>query len=101
MFFFLFTSFNRLIIFSTRVIVESMGSIARDFIPHHHFVLPTNPSSVCFILADFWFSSAIIDGFFDAGMLRQALNANRAQNEPVERDVIRRNIGRRLRLAEY
>jgi carnitine O-acetyltransferase len=40
-------------------------------------------------------------GFFDAGMLRQALNANRAQNEPVERDVIRRNIGRRLRLAEY
>jgi len=40
-------------------------------------------------------------GFFDAGMLRQALNANRAQAEPVERDVIRRNIGRRLRLAEY
>jgi hypothetical protein len=40
-------------------------------------------------------------GFFDAGMLRQALNANRAQVEPVERDVIRRNIGRRLRLAEY
>jgi hypothetical protein len=42
-----------------------------------------------------------IDGFFDAGMLRQALNSNRAQVEPVERDVIRRNIGRRLRLAEY
>lgn len=78
-----------------------MGSIARDFIPHHHFVLPTNLPSICFILADSWFSSAIIDGFFDAGMLRQALNANRAQNEPVERDVIRRNIGRRLRLAEY
>ncbi|KAI8943750.1 hypothetical protein NX059_001728 [Plenodomus lindquistii] len=41
-------------------------------------------------------------GFFDAGMLRQALNANRGETEPsVERDVIRRNIGRRLRLAEY
>jgi hypothetical protein len=47
------------------------------------------------------FFPPIIDGFFDAGMLRQALNANRAHNEPVERDVIRRNIGRRLRLAEY
>jgi carnitine O-acetyltransferase len=34
-------------------------------------------------------------------MLRQALNANRGEAEPVERDVIRRNIGRRLRLAEY
>lgn len=78
-----------------------MGSIARDFIPHHHFVSTHKPPSICFILADSWFSSAIIDGFFDAGMLRQALNANRAQNEPVERDVIRRNIGRRLRLAEY
>jgi carnitine O-acetyltransferase len=44
-----------------------------------------------------------IDGFFDAGMLRQALHANRGDGgaEPVERDVIRRNIGRRLRLAEY
>ncbi|RMZ72844.1 carnitine acetyl transferase [Pyrenophora seminiperda CCB06] len=44
-----------------------------------------------------------VDGFFDAGMLRQALAANTyPQTEPVEqRDVIRRNIGRRLRLAEY
>jgi carnitine O-acetyltransferase len=35
-------------------------------------------------------------------MLQQALKANRGETEPsVERDVIRRNIGRRLRLAEY
>jgi carnitine O-acetyltransferase len=35
-------------------------------------------------------------------MLRQALQANKQTDEPsVERDVIRRNIGRRLRLAEY
>ncbi|KAI1558184.1 carnitine acetyl transferase [Pyrenophora tritici-repentis] len=43
-------------------------------------------------------------GFFDAGMLRHALSANRDHQqgmEPVERDVVRRNIGRRLRLAEY
>jgi hypothetical protein len=42
------------------------------------------------------------DGFFDAGLLNQALKANRGEAEhPAERDVIRRNIGRRLRLAEY
>lgn len=54
-------------------------------------------------------------GFFDAGMLRQALAANRGVSEASlaggtdgsgqgsddHRDVIRRNIGRRLRLAEY
>lgn len=41
-------------------------------------------------------------GFFDAGMLQQALKASRAEAEPeAERDVIRRNIGRRLRLADY
>ncbi|KAF1923776.1 uncharacterized protein M421DRAFT_104222 [Didymella exigua CBS 183.55] len=43
-------------------------------------------------------------GFFDAGMLRQALNANRqnqAAEPAVDRDVIKRNVGRRLRLSEY
>ncbi|KAF2033516.1 carnitine acetyl transferas-like protein [Setomelanomma holmii] len=41
-------------------------------------------------------------GFFDAGMLQQALKANRGDAEPsVEREIVRRNIGRRLRLAEY
>ncbi|KAF2129129.1 carnitine acetyl transferas-like protein, partial [Dothidotthia symphoricarpi CBS 119687] len=42
-------------------------------------------------------------GFFDAGMLRQAIKAGDAASaEPsAERDVIRRNIGRRLRLSEY
>ena len=78
-----------------------MGSIARDFIPHHHFVLPTNPSSVCFILADFWFSSAIIDGFFDAGLLLSALKAKQhEQNHPDDKDVVRRNIGRRLKMVD-
>jgi hypothetical protein len=47
-------------------------------------------------------SFSYLDGFFDAGMLQQALKANRGEAaEPAERDVIRRNIGRRLRLAEY
>ncbi|KAL5118819.1 carnitine O-acetyltransferase yat1 [Pleosporales sp. CAS-2024a] len=41
-------------------------------------------------------------GFFDAGMLQQALKANRGQVDPAaEREVIRRNIGRRLKLAEF
>lgn len=50
--------------------------------------------------ADFPF----LDGFFDAGMLRQALHANRqnqAAEPAVDRDVVRRNVGRRLRLSEY
>lgn len=37
-------------------------------------------------------------------MLRQALNANRqnqAAEPAVDRDVVRRNVGRRLRLSEY
>jgi hypothetical protein len=50
--------------------------------------------------------SFVTDGFFDAGMLRQALNANRNNNdaavEPaVDREVVKRNVGRRLRLSEY
>ena len=76
---------------------------------------PVTPSSACtftsptvLIPVSFSFSGLIflrIDGFFDAGMLRQALNANRnneAAVEPVvDREVVRRNVGRRLRLSEY
>jgi len=39
-------------------------------------------------------------GFFDAGMLLSALKA-KDEVEPVERDAIKRNIGRRLTLSEY
>jgi len=39
-------------------------------------------------------------GFFDAGMLLSALKA-KDETEPVEHDMIRRNIGRRLTLSEY
>lgn len=46
--------------------------------------------------------SFLLDGFFDAGMLLSALKA-KEEEEPNDdqRDVIRRNIGRRLKLAEY
>ncbi|OCL08755.1 carnitine acetyl transferas-like protein [Glonium stellatum] len=41
-------------------------------------------------------------GFFDAGMLLQALKAkDEAQDPAIEKDVVRRNIGRRLKLMEY
>jgi carnitine O-acetyltransferase len=40
-------------------------------------------------------------GFFDAGMLLSALKAKEDTQPTVERDVVRRNIGRRLKLAEY
>ncbi|KAF2711025.1 carnitine acetyl transferas-like protein [Pleomassaria siparia CBS 279.74] len=39
-------------------------------------------------------------GFFDAGMLLSALKA-KDEVEPVERDAITRNIGRKLKFAEY
>ncbi|KAF2736878.1 carnitine acetyl transferas-like protein [Polyplosphaeria fusca] len=39
-------------------------------------------------------------GFFDSGMLLSALKA-KDEIEPVERDVVKRNIGRRLKLAEF
>jgi len=43
-----------------------------------------------------------LDGFFDAGMLLSALKAKEEDDSNVDqRDVIRRNIGRRLKLAEY
>ncbi|KAF2118987.1 carnitine acetyl transferas-like protein [Lophiotrema nucula] len=42
------------------------------------------------------------NGFFDSGMLLSALKAkDEGLQDSVERDVVRRNIGRRLKLAEY
>ena len=41
------------------------------------------------------------DGFFDAGMLLQALKAKDTDNEPSEKVSARRHVGRKLRLAEY
>jgi carnitine O-acetyltransferase len=43
-----------------------------------------------------------LDGFFDAGMLQQALRASKEDVErPSDKAVRRREIGRRLQLAEY
>jgi len=48
------------------------------------------------------FSALFVDGFFDAGMLLQALKAkDEGQAPTIEKDVVRRNIGRRLKLVEY
>jgi carnitine O-acetyltransferase len=42
------------------------------------------------------------DGFFDAGMLMQALKAKENAGErPSEKVVQRREVGKRLRLMEY
>lgn len=42
------------------------------------------------------------DGFFDAGMLLQALKAkDEAAERPSERIAQRREVGKRLRLMEY
>ncbi|KAF2428106.1 hypothetical protein EJ08DRAFT_592409 [Tothia fuscella] len=41
-------------------------------------------------------------GFFDAGMLQQALRASKEDSDrPSDKSVSRREIGRRLKLAEY
>ena len=53
-----------------------------------------------FSFADF--STFLVDGFFDAGMLLQALKAkDEGQAPAIEKDVVRRNIGRRLKLVGY
>jgi carnitine O-acetyltransferase len=52
----------------------------------------------CVSYTDFTF---FLDGFFDAGMLLSALKAKEDTQPTVERDVVRRNIGRRLTLQEY
>ena len=78
-----------------------------NIIPHTQH-LPTPPPCAFFVTFSFLSDAdtfLCIDGFFDAGMLRQALSANRnneAAVEPaVDREVVRRNVGRRLRLSEY
>jgi hypothetical protein len=68
----------------------SLGAAA---LPHHvlSFVSPFH------LLIPFF-----LDGFFDAGMLLSALKAKEEDDPNVDqRDVIRRNIGRRLKLSEY
>jgi carnitine O-acetyltransferase len=45
----------------------------------------------------------VIDGFFDAGMLLNAIKAKDEASEqrPSERVAQRREVGKRLRLMEY
>lgn len=47
----------------------------------------------------------LLDGFFDSGMLQAALKAKHEQQDLLSqsevKDVVRRNIGRRLKLADY
>jgi len=47
-------------------------------------------------------SSFSTDGFFDAGMLMQALKAKESgEQRPSEKVVQRREVGKKLRLMEY
>lgn len=47
-------------------------------------------------------SSFSTDGFFDAGMLMQALKAKEGgEQRPSEKVVQRREVGKKLRLMEY
>jgi len=41
-----------------------------------------------------------LDGFFDSGMLLSSLKGDREDDSPLKASH-RRNIGRRLRMAEY
>ena len=46
--------------------------------------------------------TVVLDGFFDAGMLMQALKANEDNQErPAEKVAQRREVGKKLRLMEY
>lgn len=41
------------------------------------------------------------DGFFDAGMLLQALKGSKEEKSKASEHARRRNVGKRLRLSEY
>lgn len=48
----------------------------------------------------------MIDGFFDAGMLRQALKSGERDEKELKKSekevaALRRNVGKKLRLTEY
>lgn len=44
----------------------------------------------------------VADGFFDAGMLLQALKASQEEKDrPRERGIVRRSVGKKLRLSDY
>lgn len=70
-----------------------------------HQRTPSPPSFFFLLLSTPFFHLLIplsLDGFFDAGMLLSALKAKEVDEPSVDqRDVIRRNIGRRLKLSEY
>jgi len=45
---------------------------------------------------------SVTDGFFDAGMLLQALKASQEEKvRPNERAIAKRAVGKKLRLSEY
>ena len=51
-------------------------------------------------------SPGATDGFFDAGMLKQALRSKAEQDKKKEEDAkevenLRRNVGKKLRLMDY
>jgi len=51
-----------------------------------------------------WHSLFLADGFFDAGMLPQALKASQEEGNRISEKAIgnaRRNVGKKLRLSEY
>jgi hypothetical protein len=64
-------------------------------------VVSSNPSCVSDAL-DNVLTQSFADGFFDAGMLMQALKAKENAGErPSEKVVQRREVGKKLRLMEY
>ena len=50
-----------------------------------------------------YFSPSFADGFFDAGMLLQALKANQDEKDRPEEKVLARRaaVGKKLRLGDY
>ena len=43
----------------------------------------------------------MVDGFFDAGMLLQALKSGKEGPSPAEQTVRRKAVGKKLALSEY
>jgi carnitine O-acetyltransferase len=92
----LFPSFS--FIFSS----SSSSSSSSSLLPFPPFVNMMKKNEDIADLFSFFSSSSWIDGFFDAGMLLQALKAKEEKEvRPSEKVAQRREVGKRLRLMEY
>lgn len=89
--------------FAFSLSLSSLSFIHTIFFAFSHVTFSSQRENT-FTYTDF-LSNLFLDGFFDSGMLQAALKAKHEQQDALaqseSKEVVRRNIGRRLKLADY